>query len=263
MGDGPALVLVPGGMQAAQNFMMLGWALSESFTVHILNRRGRSLSGPYREDHSIQREVEDLDAVLQATGANDVFGLSAGALITLTAALALPALHRIALYEPPLVLKDDPSPMDWMPRYEKEFAEGNLAAGMVTGMKGIADSGDWFTALPRFAMINLMRLAIRADRRNVKSEDASLESLIRSLHFDLCNVAEMVGTLEAFRAIKADVLLLGGVRSPAYFAPILSALSSVLPRSERVVLTGVGHMGADDVGKPECVAKELLMFFCE
>jgi len=261
MGDGPALVLIPGGMQAAQNFMMLGATLSKSFSVYILNRRGRSLSGPYRDDHSIQREVEDLDTVLQATGAHDVFGLSAGALISLKAALTLQSLHRIALYEPPLVLNDDRSPMEWMPRYEKEFAEGNLAAAMVTGMKGIADSGDWFTSLPRFAMTNLMRLAIQSDRRNVKIGDASLEGLIRSLHFDLRNVAEMVGALETFRAVEIDVLLLGGVRSPAYFAPILSALKTVLPRSRRVTLPGVGHMGPDDVGKPERVAEELRLFF--
>ena len=97
-----------------------------------------------------------------------------------------------------------------MPRYEKEFAEGNLAAGIVTGMKAwpILEIGS--RHFPRFAMINLMRLAIRADRRNMKSEDASLESLIRSLHFDLCNVADRWGHIRSIRAIKADVLLLGG-----------------------------------------------------
>jgi pimeloyl-ACP methyl ester carboxylesterase len=261
MGTGPALVLVPGGMQAAQNFMKLGTALSPSFTVTILNRRGRSLSGPYRENHSIQREVEDLDAVLQETGAEDVFGLSAGALITLTAASTLPILRRIALYEPPLVLADDPRPMVWVPRYENELAEGNLAGGMVTGMKGIADSGNWFTALPRFVLASLMRLAIQADRRNVKADDASLESLIRSLHFDLKNVTEMIGSLDRFHAVSAEVLLIGGDRSQAFFAPILSALSGVLPRSRRVTLPSVGHVAADDVGKPEQVAVELQSFF--
>jgi Bacteriocin-protection, YdeI or OmpD-Associated len=75
MGSGPALILVPGGMQAAQNFMKLGTSLSDTFTVSILNRRGRSLSGPYDKDHSIQREVEDLDALLRKTGAQNVVKL--------------------------------------------------------------------------------------------------------------------------------------------------------------------------------------------
>jgi hypothetical protein len=210
-------------------------------------------SGPYRADHNIQREVDDIDAVVRETGAHDVFALSAGALITLTA-VTLPALRRIAHYEPPLVLENDRRPMVWVSRYEKELAQGNLAGGMVSGMKGIADSGDYFTVLPRFVLVNLMRLAIYADRRSLKSDDASLESLIRSLHYDLQKVAEMMGTLETFRGVNAKVLLLGGSRSPAYFAPILSALSDVLPQSQRIALRGVGHMAADDVGKPERVA---------
>jgi hypothetical protein len=261
MGSGPALLLVPGGMQAAQNFMKLGTALSDSFTVFLLNRRGRSFSGPYREDHSIRREVEDLDVLLQETGAHDVFALSAGALITLTAGLTLPGLRRIALYEPPLVLAGDPRVMAWRPRYEAELTRGNLAAAMVAGMKGIEDKGDLFMALPRFVLVSLMRLAIQADRKTVKAEDASLESLIRSLHFDLRNVAEMAGALEAFREVHAEVLLLGGTKSVAYLREALDALGGVLPHRRRITLPGVGHMAADDVGQPERVARELRSFF--
>jgi hypothetical protein len=53
-----------------------------------------------------------------------------------------------------------------VPRYEKELAQGNLVGGMVSGMKGIADSRDWFNGLPQFVSVNLMRLPIEADRRS-------------------------------------------------------------------------------------------------
>jgi pimeloyl-ACP methyl ester carboxylesterase len=207
MGNGPGLILVPGGMQAAQNFMKLGAALADSFTVSILNRRGRSPSGPYGEDHSIQKEVDDLAALLQETGARNAFGLSAGGLILLQATLKLPALRRIALNEPGLVLAGDQRPMAWAPRYEEQLARENLAGAMVAIMKGTRDRRDLFTALPGFLLVPLMRLAIGTYGKNAKSEDVPLGGLIRSIHVDLHNVAEMAGTLEAFGAINTEVLL--------------------------------------------------------
>lgn len=74
MGHGPALILVHGGMQAAQNFMKLAEALADEFTVIVPDRRGRGLSSPYRADHSIQADVEDMQALLAATGAHNVSG---------------------------------------------------------------------------------------------------------------------------------------------------------------------------------------------
>src|SRR2546423_13716351 len=90
LGRGPGLVLVHGAMQASQTFMKLAQELADAFTVYVLDRRGRGLSGPYRHPHTIERDCEDLDAVLNKTGARDVFGLSAGALISLQATLTFP-----------------------------------------------------------------------------------------------------------------------------------------------------------------------------
>jgi pimeloyl-ACP methyl ester carboxylesterase len=261
LGTGPGLILVPGGMQAAQNFMKLGAALADSFTVSILNRRGRSPSGTYGEDHDIGKEVDDLDALVQKTGAQNLFGLSAGGLVLLQAALGLPATIRIALYEPPLVLAGDPRPLAWLPRYERELARGNLAGAMVAVMKGTADRGDLFTALPLFLLVPLMRLAIRTQGKDVEASDVPLDTLIRSIHFDLRNIGEMAGRLETFRALDAEVLLLGGTRSAPYLTATLDALSGILPHSRRVILPGLGHIAADDVGQPEHVAKELRLFF--
>jgi pimeloyl-ACP methyl ester carboxylesterase len=261
IGGGPGLILVPGGMQAAQNFMTLGGMLSDAFTVSILNRRGRSLSGPFGKDHGIQTEVDDLDVLLRETGAQNVFGLSSGALLSLQAALTLPSLSRLALYEPPLVLEGDAASMAWVPRYDEELARGNLAGAMVACMKGAGDRGDFFTALPRFLLVALMQFAIKADAKNVKADEASLESLIRSFHFDNRIVAEMAGTLDKFRTISAEVLLLGGSRSPAFLAAALDALSGILPHARCVTLSGLGHLAADETGKPERVAKELRSFF--
>ena len=60
------------------------------------------MSGPCREDHGLRTEIEDLAALLGHTRAHNVFGLSVGALLAIEAARTLPAITRLALYEPPL-----------------------------------------------------------------------------------------------------------------------------------------------------------------
>jgi pimeloyl-ACP methyl ester carboxylesterase len=108
IGDGPGLVLLHGGLQSSRSFTSLGAALGDTFTVYIPDRRGRGLSGPVGDSYAMRTEVDDLDALLETTGSHNVFGLSSGALITLQAALTLPAIHKIALYEPPLEIGGRP-----------------------------------------------------------------------------------------------------------------------------------------------------------
>ena len=79
-GPGPGVILIHGGMKSAQDFMKLGAALSTSFTVYIPDRRGRGLSGPHGDRFSVQREVEDLQALVDLTRARYIFGYSSGAL---------------------------------------------------------------------------------------------------------------------------------------------------------------------------------------
>ena len=61
--------------------------------------------------------------------------------------------------------------------------------------------------------------------------------------------------------MKADVLLLGGSKSAPYLRHALDALGGVLPNAQRIELPGVGHLAADNGGKPEIVATELRAFF--
>jgi pimeloyl-ACP methyl ester carboxylesterase len=75
MGSGPGIILLHGGINASQHLMKLGNLLSDEFTVYIPDRRGRGMSGPIGEDYSIEKEDEDLDALLKKTGTHYVFGL--------------------------------------------------------------------------------------------------------------------------------------------------------------------------------------------
>src|SRR3982751_5903776 len=76
LGSGPKLILVHGGMQASQKFLKLSEALADTFTVYVVDRRGRGLSGKHGDHYSVAREVEDIQALVDKTGARFIFGLS-------------------------------------------------------------------------------------------------------------------------------------------------------------------------------------------
>jgi pimeloyl-ACP methyl ester carboxylesterase len=259
LGLGPSLILLHGGMQAAKDLMRLATCLSDAFTLFIPNRRGRGPSGPHGDHYNMGRECEDLDALLAQTGAQNVFGLSSGALIALRGALTLPAIRKVAVYEPPLSI-DHSSPTAWATRFDREVGEGKLAAALVTVLKGLQASPA-FSTLPRWALVPLVTLALKNDDKSVADGDASMRTLIPTMHFDVQLVIETEGALESFRSIGAEVLLLGGSKSQAFLRIALDALSGALVRARRVEFQGLDHLGPANDGKPERVALELRKFF--
>ncbi|MET8140541.1 alpha/beta hydrolase [Sphaerisporangium sp. NPDC005288] len=257
-GRGPALILVHGGMQASQHFTRLAATLSAHFTVYVPDRRGRGLSGPHGDHFSVLREVDDLRALVAATGASRIFGLSSGALITLRAALAIPALDRVALYEPPLSVGGS-VPMDWVPRLHREIAAGKIASALVTALKGLGTE-PVFDRVPRSVLVPLMAAGSRL-RRDAPEDEVPIEALVPTQRFDMQIIREMADTVQDYAALDAQVLLLDGAKSPAYFRVALDALSAVLPHARRVSFPGLGHSGPDDDGDPQRVGAAMGDFF--
>jgi pimeloyl-ACP methyl ester carboxylesterase len=257
LGAGPGLVLLHGGMQASQNFTRLALELSDAFTVYVPDRRGRGLSGPHGNGYNLGKECEDVAALLAATGAWNLFGLSSGAIITLQTALTLPSIRKIALYEPPLSI-DRSSPTAWVARYDSEVSEGRLAAAFVTVMKGVGTS-PMFRMLPRFVLEPMIDRTLRG--QSVADRDVPLSALIPTMHFDVQLVIETEGLVGTFKGIKAEVLLLGGGKSQKFLRVVLDALNATLARPRRVELAGLDHLGPDNSGRPEKVAAELREFF--
>jgi pimeloyl-ACP methyl ester carboxylesterase len=260
LGQGPGVILVHGGMMAAQNFMELGTALSDSFSVYIPDRRGRGTSGPHGPDYCLARECEDIQALVEQTGAQNLFGLSSGAIVALQTALILPdTIRRLAVYEPPLAVNGT-KPAGWSPRFERELARGDLGAAMITVIKGTGDTSilNW---APRFLLVPFMRFAVEAERREAKAGEVPIKELIPTMHFDTQLVFETEEQIERYRLVRAQVLLLGGSQSHKYLRTALDALEVTLPDAKRVELLGVGHVAAANGGQPERVAQELRQFF--
>jgi len=263
LGHGPGVVLLHGGFESAQSHMQLAEALADAFTIYLPDRRGRGLSGPFGKDYRIQQEVEDMDALLTKTGAHQVFGISSSAIIWLQAALTLPAIHKAAIYEPPLLLNE---PAALLRRYDQEMAQGKVDTALTTAMKVTQMGPPIFNVMPSFLLKLLMRMVMASEGKKVTSDNVSFRELAPTWHYDGQLVVEMSGKLERFRDVRAEVLLLGGSQSPAYLKKGLDALEQVLPHVRRVEFPGVGHGGSgntDRGGKPELVAQALRRFFAE
>ena len=258
LGSGPAVLLVHGGMQAAQHLMKLADALASDFTVLVPDRRGRGLSGRHGDDYRAAREVEDLQALVAATGATRIFGLSAGALVTLRTAHATPGLDAIALYEPPLSVNGS-APMDWVPRFDREVARGRLSSALVTALNGLAVE-PVLGRFPRFVLVPFMAIGARL-QGNGSGDDVPISALIPTLRFDMRLVEEMADTARDYASLGSRILLLGGTKSPAYFSVALDELSAAIPHARRITFSGLGHSGPDDDGDPRRVAEALRDFF--
>jgi pimeloyl-ACP methyl ester carboxylesterase len=269
VGQGPAVVLLHGSNESARSHIHLALALADAFTLYLPDRRGRGLSGPHRPDHGIRTEVDDLRAVLTGSGAEKVFGVSIGALIALEAARTQPAIRQIAAYEPALLM-DATRYTSWVRRFDREMAQGKVAAAEITSLYGLDLAPPVFKLMGR-------RLAEALTNRSLVSEDAkatsgtvTMRELAPTLRWEGLLLAETAGTIGAFAEVSADVLLLGGdTKRPAFIKPAFDALARTLPHNRRVRFPGLDHGGSSDVGptnrngKPEVVAPAIRSFFTQ
>lgn len=263
IGRGPGLVILHGAMETGLSHLQLAEALASSFTVYLPDRRGRGLSGPSGPDYGMRKEVEDVDALLAATGAHTVMGVSAGALIALRAALELPAIRKAAIFEPPLSINGSVD-MRWLPELDRELAQGKLDAALVTGMLGAQMGPAFMRKLPRGLLELMTRQMMASEQKKAKPGDVTMRALAPTLRSDFQLVGELADTLDDYRAIPGDVLLLGGSKSPAYLQQAVNALAQTLPGARRVVFAGLDHSATgprEMGGKPELVAQTLRDFF--
>ncbi|TWP54201.1 alpha/beta hydrolase [Lentzea tibetensis] len=136
-GSGPAIVFLPGAFNDAATCAPLADLLQDRYTVIRPDRRGRgrstdAIAAADVASYEVQREIEDLDAVIAAEGGEAaVFGFSSGAILALQAAVAGSRITKLALYEPPFSIGG-------LAGHAKEGLPAKLAALVVGGKLGDA-----------------------------------------------------------------------------------------------------------------------------
>ena len=264
LGHRPGVVVVHGGMSSGYNHTQMAEAMADEFTVYLVDRRGRGLSGPIGQSDNLDTDVEDIDALLAQTGAHFIFGLSAGAIICLESALKLPAVRKAAIFEPPLFVGDLRTPAEALLRFESEMARGEVAAALVTAMKASRMGPRILNLAHRRILEWLTNLMMKAEDKNPPKGYETTRTLAATMHHDMQLVVNMAGEVDRFKSIGCKLLLLGGSKSPRYLRRDLDKLHARLTGAQRVELASLGHAASwnsDRGGTPEPVAYELKRFF--
>jgi pimeloyl-ACP methyl ester carboxylesterase len=246
VGQGPPLILVDGALCSRQFGPMPGLAqqLAPDFTVYTYDRRGRGESGdtaPYSPD----REVDDLEAlVAQAGDAVYVHGTSSGAALALEAAKRVPAIAKLAVYEPPFIVDTTRSalPDDYLARLTSLVSAGRRGEAVKMFMSFVGTPAIFTAVMPLTPVWSKLKAAAP------------------TLVYDITILADhQRGTpLPAgeWADVKAPTLVAVGGKSPAWMTNGTRALADALPDSTYRTLTGQNHMV-----KAQAIAPVLASFF--
>jgi pimeloyl-ACP methyl ester carboxylesterase len=240
LGEGPPIVLVSGASCARAVHTRPAELLSAHFTVLNYDRRGRGDSGD-TSPYTIEREIEDLDAVIaEAGGAAAVFGSSSGAVLALRAAAAGLPITGLALWEPPFMAGQDAL------RLQREYV-ARLTALLDADRRGDAVALFMQTVGLPAEMINGMRHAPMWP---------GMEALAHTLAYDAAVMGD--GTMPAglVSSVKVPTLVMEGDATGAWAADSARALVAALPDPRHRVLEGQDHNVAWEVLTP--VLKEFL-----
>ncbi len=231
----------------AADYHALATALTDSFTVHIIERRGRGLSGAMGADYSIIKECEDIDAVQVKTDAHFLFGHSYGGLVALETARNNQGLTKIAVYEPGVSINQS-IPVNWASAYQAHLAAGKPLDAFIEFIRGTGPTSmKW---IPNGWLRLIMPIIIKGE------EWDKMVALLPANLMEHAQVARLDNTYQNYREIVANVLLMSGGKSPAFREHTLRKLSGVLPKSDITILPKLDHFGPTR-GAPSKVAREI------
>jgi pimeloyl-ACP methyl ester carboxylesterase len=198
-GAGPVLVLVDGAMCFRGSGPMRGIAeaIGDRLRVVLYDRRGRGASGD-TAPYAVEREVEDLAAIIDAVGAPAaLFGMSSGGALALRAAAVLDAVTRVAVYEPP-----------FMP--EPAVAGAQTYTAELTDALGRGDRGAAVEAFLR--RVGMPAQAVAGMRHSPAW--AGMEALAPTLAYDDTGMGD--SRVPTFDTWDTPVLALAGSASPDF-----------------------------------------------
>jgi len=261
-GDGPPLILVGGALSFRSHPAVaeLARPLASRLTVIGYDRRGRGDSldlTPYE----VQREVEDIEALIDAFGGTAyLYGMSSGAVLALEAASRLPEkVIKLAMYEPPFITDDSrpPVPADYLPRLQELIAQGRRGDAVALFMTEAVGIPAEFVAQMRSAPVSEV---FAGERGTVPPAWAEMEKIAHTLIYDALILGDKMSgkPLNAAQWVSATmpVLVLTGGNSAPFFATGAQSLVEQLPNARHTVLPGQDHNVS-----PQALAPVLAEFF--
>lgn len=244
-GTGPPLILVHGTSASHTRWRPVLPAFEERFTVYAVDRRGRGESGD-AHDYAIEREFEDVEAVIDAAGDPvHLLGHSYGAICALEAALLTSNVRKLVLYEPPIPMADAPLGDDAViERLQALLDEDDREAVVATFFREVVGMPEADLAMFRASPAWPARVAAAHTLpRELRSQ--------RGYRF----------VAERFADFQIPTLLLLGGDSPRAFQLAGRQVDEALPNSRIGVMPGQQHIAMDTA--PDLFVREVLAFLEE
>jgi pimeloyl-ACP methyl ester carboxylesterase len=223
-GSGPAVVIVGGAFSTRLSHSELATQLADDFTVYVHDRRGRGDSGdtlPY----SVDRELEDLAAVIDAAGGTAmVFGHSTGAIVSLLAAGRHLSITKVAAFEPPWIFDPAAPPhVSALPKVQAALAvdDRETAAELFMAETGMPPA--------------------EIDQAKQQPFWPGMLQVAPTTEYDLTLVGDGRVPADLLSAIDIPTLLIDGLLSPPWAARAADAAAAEIPRARRVGMEGQHH----------------------
>jgi pimeloyl-ACP methyl ester carboxylesterase len=234
-GQGPAVILVSGAMSTGGTVAPLAGLLAPHFTAFWYDRRGRGESGD-TAPYAVQREVEDLAALIEAAGGEAaLYGVSSGGALALEAAAAGLPVSRVAVYETPFA----------------DFSEGgaeeraayteHLTEALAHDRRG--DAVELFLRLT-----GLAEEMIRGARQSPMWP--AMEGIAPTLAYDDAVMGDGLVPRERLASLDAPVLSLAGSARPDWLRRAARAVAEAVPEGTYRSLEDQTHMVDPNVLAP-------------
>jgi pimeloyl-ACP methyl ester carboxylesterase len=232
-GTGQPVLMVAGafGYSKFPGSLELAGLLSPDFTFINYDRRGRGDSGD-TQTYTVAREIEDIEALIDAVGGSAFLGgMSSGAILALEAANQFPVkVKKLALYEPPFIINDSrpPLPSDFVQQLKKAIAADR--------------PGDAIDIIMTHA------LRIPAEYLAPMRDDPMWPEMIKvapTLVYDgLIQADFMAGNplpRDRWTHVNLPTLVMNGENSDQFFKDGAQALVDLLPNAQHRTLAGQSH----------------------
>jgi pimeloyl-ACP methyl ester carboxylesterase len=233
----PVLIYITGAICFRKFMPVVGDAkiFAQRFMVYNYDRRGRGDSGN-ASTWSVDREVDDIEALIDAAGGSAVlYGHSSGAVLALEAALRLGSkVTRAIVYDVPYV-HDEAEKVSFTAlglRVDGLLAAGQNAAALKAFVTGIGMPKVMALLLPLFPGWK------------------SMKALAPTLAYDIALTRDLP-PVDRFARIAVPVKVMAGAKNPAGIVQVAETLARAIPGATLTVMQGQDHMVSAKVLLPE------------
>lgn len=227
-GSGRPVVLIGGAFNDRATVAGLAQVLAPYYQAVTYDRRGRGDSGDESFDYSVDREIEDLQTVVDHVGGTaSLVGHSSGAVLALEAAIRHARVDKVAAYEPPFI------PEGSRPRPAADVADRLLR--LVE-----ARDRDGATALFQTEVIGLPAEMVEGMRQTEMWGD--LTRLAHTLPYD-CALFEAGCPVPVDRLARIEVptLVMAGSSTFPWLATAAEETAGAVPDARHLSLQGQDH----------------------